>query len=130
MFSEPNDEISRNYYVSYPDGSGKTLLFPAYDLFLVTEEGIYYWAEPSFTMNFYSFSTNESSLFFTFSEAVSAAGLTYDEDWLYGYTILDEHRYFRISRASGELVYLDEYNPEELPWYSIGYVDQGILYLE
>ncbi len=130
LFSEPNDEISRNYYVSYPDGSGKTLLFPAYDLFLVTEEGIYYWAEPSFTINFYSFSTNESSLFFTFPEAVSATGLTYDEDWLYGYTLLDEYRYFRISRASGELEYLDEYNPEELPWYSIGYVDQGILYLD
>lgn len=125
LFSEPYNEAGQEISLYSADGSEKEALFTAEDIFMVTEDGVYYIKE-GLEMNYYSFSDQTEKPFATLDEWTSLEPLTYDEEYLYGYDMKWE--VLRISRSSGEIEYLEEYQLREIPWCC--FVDNGILYME
>ena len=125
LFSEPYDEAGREIFLYSADGSRKESLFTAADIFMVTEDGIYYIKE-GVKINYYSFSDQTEESFAVLDEWTSLEPLTYDEEYLYGYDM--QWKVLRISRDGGEIEYLEEYQFQETPWCC--FVDNGTLYME
>lgn len=125
LFSEPYDEAGREIFLYSADGSRKESLFTTADIFMVTEDGIYYIKE-GVKINYYSFSDQTEKSFAVLDEWTSLEPLTYDEEYLYGYDM--EWKVLRISRDGGEIEYLEEYQFQEIPWCC--FVDNGTLYME
>ena len=125
LFSEPYDEAGREIFLYSADGSRKESLFTTADIFMVTEDGIYYIKE-GVKIYYYSFSDQTEESFAVLDEWTSLEPLTYDEEYLYGYDM--EWKVLRISRDGGEIEYLEEYQFQETPWCC--FVDNGTLYME
>ena len=125
LFSELYDEASWEFFLYSADGSRKKSLFTGRDIFMVTEDGIYYIKEGG-KINYYSFSDQTEKSFAVLDEWTSLEPLTYDEEYLYGYDM--EWKVLRISRDGGEIEYLEEYQFQEIPWCC--FVDNGTLYME
>ena len=125
LFSEPYDEAGREIFLYSADGSRKESLFTTADIFMVTEDGIYYIKEGG-KINYYSFSDQTEESFAVLDEWTSLEPLAYDEEYLYGYDM--EWKVLRISRDGGEIEYLEEYQFQETPW--CWFVDNGTLYME
>ena len=125
LFSEPYDEAGREIFLYSADGSRKESLFTTADIFMVTEDGIYYIKEGG-KINYYSFSDQTEESFAVLDEWTSLEPLTYDEEYLYGYDM--QWKVLRISRDGGEIEYLEEYQFQEIPWCC--FVDNGTLYME
>ena len=125
LFSEPYDEAGREIFLYSADGSRKESLFTTADIFMVTEDGIYYIKE-GVKINYYSFADQTEESFAVLDEWTSLEPLTYDEEYLYGYDM--EWKVLRISRDGGEIEYLEEYQFQETPWCC--FVDNGTLYME
>ena len=125
LFSEPYNEAGREIFLYSADGSRKESLFTAADIFMVTEDGIYYIKEGG-KINYYSFSDQTEESFAVLDEWTSLEPLTYDEEYLYGYDM--QWKVLRISRDGGEIEYLEEYQFQETPWCC--FVDNGTLYME
>ena len=125
LFSELYDEASWEFFLYSADGSRKKSLFTGRDIFMVTEDGIYYIKEGG-KINYYSFSDQTEESFAVLDEWTSLEPLTYDEEYLYGYDM--QWKVLRISRDGGEIEYLEEYQFQETPWCC--FVDNGTLYME
>ena len=125
LFSEPYNEAGREIFLYSADGSRKESLFTTADIFMVTEDGIYYIKE-GVKINYYSFSDQTEESFAVLDEWTSLEPLTYDEEYLYGYDM--QWKVLRISRDGGEIEYLEEYQFQEIPWCC--FVDNGTLYME
>ena len=125
LFSELYDEASWEFFLYSADGSRKKSLFTGRDIFMVTEDGIYYIKEGG-KINYYSFSDQTEESFAVLDEWTSLEPLTYDEEYLYGYDM--QWKVLRISRDGGEIEYLEEYQFQEIPWCC--FVDNGTLYME
>lgn len=125
LFSEPYDEAGREIFLYSSDGSRKESLFTTADIFMVTEDGIYYIKE-GVKIYYYSFSDQTEESFAVLDEWTSLEPLTYDEEYLYGYDM--EWKVLRISRDGGEIEYLEKYQFQEIPWCC--FVDNGTLYME
>ena len=125
LFSEPYNEAGREIFLYSADGSRKESLFTAADIFMVTEDGIYYIKEGG-KINYYSFADQTEESFAVLDEWTSLEPLTYDEEYLYGYDM--QWKVLRISRDGGEIEYLEEYQFQETPWCC--FVDNGTLYME
>lgn len=93
---------------------------------MLTFDGIYYWSEDGFSMEYYSFRTGESTSFTLFEEYVMLRPLTFDENWLYVYNIF-EPEISRISRNAGTIESLKEYEMQDF-WNC--FVCEGYLYVD
>ena len=125
LFSELYDEASWEFFLYSADGSRKKSLFTGRDIFMVTEDGIYYIKEGG-KINYYSFADQTEESFAVLDEWTSLEPLTYDEENLYRYDM--QWKVLRISRDGGEIEYLEKYQFQEIPWCC--FVDNGTLYME
>lgn len=126
LYSEIHDELNKDYYLYSVESGEKELLFTAPDFFMVTEEGIYYWGENIVELFYYDFKNKSSNSLLTVEEAIGLYPLTYDENWLYIYQIGES--VFKISRNTGSIEELEQYQLKDVPWCA--FVDNGNLYLQ
>lgn len=120
------DEVEHNFFLKNCKDNTETLLFSAADVLLVTSDGIYFWSEDSFSLEYYSFETGKSTPFVSFEESINLYPLTYDADWLYVYNLF-EPEISRISRNTGMIESLKEYEMQDF-WNC--FVCEGYLYID
>lgn len=126
LLKENKNEAENNFFLKNCDDNSETLLFSAANIFMITFDGIYYWSEDGFSMEYYSFRTGESISFTLFEEYVMLRPLTFDENWLYVYNIF-EPEISRISRNTGMIESLKEYEIQDF-WNC--FVCEGYLYVD
>ncbi len=126
LYSEIHDELNKDYYLYSVESGERELLFTAPDFFMITDEGIYYWGENTKELFYYDFEDQSSTSLLTVEETIGLCPLTYDQNWLYIYQI--GKGVFQISRNSGSIEELEQYQLEDVPWCA--FVDNGNLYLQ
>ena len=120
------NEAENNFFLKSCKDNTEAFLFSATAVFLVTSDGIYYWPEGGFSLEYYSFETGKSTPFISFEESIDLYPLTYDADWLYVYNIF-EPEISRISRNTGTIESLKEYEMQDF-WNC--FVCEGYLYVD
>lgn len=120
------NEAENNFFLKSCKDNTEAFLFSATAVFLVTSDGIYYWPEGGFSLEYYSFETGKSTPFVSFEESIDLYPLTYDADWLYVYNIF-EPEISRISRNTGTIESLKEYEMQDF-WNC--FVCEGYLYVD